>query len=357
MAMARPIVILGPTAAGKSELAVALAEELGSARAMTHGQAQLAHATRPRTVPDTFFGGAEIISADSMQVYRGMDAGTAKPPEALRRRVPHHLIDVVEPNERFTVADWLERTEKLLAELAGRGTRAIIVGGTNLYVQALLEGLFDGPAQDERLRAELAQLENERLHQRLAAVDPAAAARIHRNDRKKMIRAIEVFELTGRTISAWQQQWGSRTSGTPATAPYRHHPILIGLEWPTEQINQRINLRVKAMFFPDQVPAEVAAAVCPKGENLVQETRRLQAAGALGPQAREALGYKQVLQYLRGELTLQQAFEKTKILTRRFAKTQRTWLKRFRGVQWLAADGKTARELAREAMRVVGSPC
>lgn len=331
--MARPIVIVGPTAGGKSELAVALA-------------AGGSPGSRPR---------AEIIGADSMQVYRGMDAGTAKPPEALRRCVPHHMIDIVEPSERFTVADWLKRTERLLAELAGRGTRAIIVGGTNLYVQALLEGLFDGPGQDEQLRAELAKLENEQLHERLVAADPVAAARIHPNDRKKTIRAIEVFELTGQPMSEWQKQWGDRQNPEPATR-YRHEPILIGLDWPVEEINQRINLRVKAMFFPRKVPAEVAAAVCPRGESLVEETQRLEAAGVLGEQAREALGYKQVLQYLGGELTLEEAFEKTKILTRRFAKTQRTWLKRFRGVHWLAAHGKTADELAREAMRVIDAP-
>jgi tRNA dimethylallyltransferase len=330
--MQRPILILGPTAGGKSELAAALAESLARAGS-----------------------GAEIISADSMQVYRGMDAGTAKPPEVFRRRAAHHLIDIVEPGERFTVADWLERTERLLAEMAERGARAIIVGGTNLYIQAFLEGLFAGPGQDGELRAALGKLENEQLHERLLAVDAAAAERIHRNDRKKMIRAIEVYELTGQAMSQWQKQWSGAGAGPCEGGQYRHDPMLIGLDWPAEEINRRINLRVKAMFFPDKAPVELAEAIGPRGESVVEETRRLEAAGVLGPQAREALGYKQVLQYLRGELTMEGAFERTKILTRRFAKTQRTWLKRFRGVRWLAAAGRPTDELAQEALRVMAA--
>ncbi|MEX0775745.1 MAG: tRNA (adenosine(37)-N6)-dimethylallyltransferase MiaA [Phycisphaeraceae bacterium] len=356
----RIVVIVGPTAGGKSELAVALAERL-------------------RGLPA--FRGGQVISADSMQVYRHMEAGTAKPSIALRRRVPHHLIDIIEPTERFTVADWLVRAEGVIADVQAAKAVPIVVGGTNLYIKALLEGMFEGPAIDTELRASLEEFDSDRLHQRLVAVDPAAAGRIHRNDRKKLIRAIEVYEVTGKPISAMQTQWeegetGSRgdketrrqgdmetevsrlagdASGgqrptSPSTAPggrasgYRHHPIMIGLDWPVEQINRRINARVKAMFNPGD----------PSIESLPDEVRRLEAAGLLGApasQARQALGYKQVLEHLAdpSHLSLDDAMERTKILTRRFAKSQRTWLRRYRAVLWLAAYPYDEPRLAEQA--------
>ena len=316
----RPVVILGPTAGGKSELAVALAEALDG----------------------------EVIGADSMQVYRHMDAGTAKPSAALRRRVPHHLIDIIEPTEAFTVAHWLERAERLIGELPTRGMRPIVVGGTNLYIRALLEGMFEGPPRDEAFRTALAQVIPQELHQRLRQVDPDAAERISPNDHKRIVRALEVYQATGQPISAWQKQWGggdgrpSASLGGPdadapasTDTPYRHNPILLGLAWDTDTINRRINLRVKAMFQPESVEPALAAEVCPHGESLPDEVRRLESARLLGPQARQALGYQQVLEHLAGDLTLPEAFEKTKILTRRFAKSQRTWLRRFRHVHWL----------------------
>jgi len=302
----RPIVIVGPTAGGKSDFAVALAEAL-----------------RARGEPM-----AELINADSMQVYRGMEAGTAKPQAGLRARAVHHLIDAIEPTERFTVADWLERAEPLIESLRSRGVRPIVVGGTNLYLKALLEGMFEGPEIDATLRAELGKLTGSELHRRLAAVDPASAQRIHPNDIKKLVRAIEVFQLTGKPISAMQTQWVELEGReTYATRAYKHDAMLIGLEWEVETINRRINARVKEMFFPTEAGVE----------SLPDEVRRLEGAGLLGVQAREALGYKQVLDHLRGECSLDDAFEKTKILTRRFAKSQRTWLKRYRGVLWLPA--------------------
>jgi tRNA dimethylallyltransferase len=352
----RPIVIVGPTAGGKSELAVALAEGFGVA-ASNHGSATTGR--RPRWAASDTISAAEIINADSMQVYRHMDAGTAKPSPELRGRVPHHLIDIVEPTERFTVADWLGRAETLIAEMPLRQVQPIIVGGTNLYLKALLEGLFDAPEAriDEDFRASLMQLPGSELHRRLAAVDAAAAQRIHPNDRKKLIRALEVFHLTGVPISTWQQQWSEAGSGEKNEGPtaYRHDPVLIGLDWPVDIINRRINARVKEMFYPTAPPQAQEGApgipgAGPGAEALPDEVRRLEAAHMLGPQAREALGYKQVLEHLRGQCTLEEAFEKTKILTRRFAKTQRTWLKRYRGVKWLAAAEMTPEVLANTAL-------
>ncbi len=330
MLTARPILVLGPTAGGKSEFAVELAERLSA--------------------------GGEVIGADSMQVYRHLDAGTAKPSAELRRRVPHHLIDVVEPTERFTVHDWLHRAEACIAEVRSRGRHPIVVGGTNLYLKALLEGMFDGPARDPALRRQLGAMPLQELHDRLGRVDPEAAERIHPNDRKRLVRALEVYELTGTPISRWQAQWQDAPGGSiqaDGGPRYRHDPLMIGLRWPTELINRRINARVKAMFEPpgssDEAGRQDTAA---RPESLPEEVRRLEAAGKLGPQAREALGYRQVLEHLAdpGRVTLDDALEQTKIQTRRFAKQQRTWMKHYVGVRWLEAAGRSAAELADEAV-------
>ncbi|MEO0514776.1 MAG: tRNA (adenosine(37)-N6)-dimethylallyltransferase MiaA [Planctomycetota bacterium] len=331
----RPIVILGPTAGGKSDLAAQLAEHLGG----------------------------QVLGADSMQVYKHLDAGTAKPPPQLRQRVPHHLVDLVEPTERFTVHDWLNHADATIAEVQSSGGTPVIVGGTNLYLKALLEGLFDGPGQDDAFRASLTALPDAELHQRLAAIDPAAAARIAPADRQRLTRALEVHHLTGQPISELQTQWAEAAA---AQTEYRHRPILIGLRWDVEAINPRINLRVKAMFTPDKVDPALAAAVCIGGESLPDEVRRLVAEGRLvpGSQAAEALGYKQVLAALYPDQfpgaadrlisNLDDAFERTKILTRRFAKQQRTWLKRFRGVRWIEGDVPSSEQrlsLAQETIR------
>lgn len=297
----RIIVILGPTAGGKSDLAVGLAQRLGG----------------------------QIVGADSMQVYRHLNAGTAKPTAGQRAAVVHHLIDLVEPTERFTVADWLEQADAAIQRIQSAGQWPIVVGGTNLYLKALLEGMFEGPPADQAFRRSLADQSAQQMHEQLKRIDPEAAQRIHPNDRKRIERALEVHHTTGRPISRLQQQWagGVFTDEPPsgiAGPHYRHNPLLIGLRWPTEQINRRINARVKAMFNPP-----------PGVEDLLSETRRLHEAGRLGPQAAEALGTKQVLAHLAGQMDLAETIERIKIDTRRFAKSQRTWLKRYRGVHWL----------------------
>ena len=236
----------------------------------------------------------------------------------------------------------------LIAPSVADQSISIVVGGTNLYIKALLEGLFDGPAPDIQLRKDLAKLSGTQLHQRLESIDPEAAIRIHPNDQKKMIRAIEVFHATGKPISQWQTQW---QQDPPADAPdaqdqpYRHNPIIIGLQWPTEAINQRINERVKRMFYPATYDLSC--------ESLPDEVQRLKSQGIMGPQASEALGYKQVLEALEGNMTMDEAFERTKILTRRFAKNQRTWLKRFRGVHWIEANHLDAEALVEIAAKYI----
>ena len=273
--------IVGPTAGGKTALAV-----------------ELALAVDPP---------GEIISADAFQIYRGMDIGTAKPSREERRGVVHHLIDIRDPTERYTAHDWLADAERAIEAVRARGALPIVVGGTHLYAKALLDGLFEGPEPDEALRTELAASSLAELRSELERADPTAAAKIHPSDRRRTVRALEVFRTTGVPISEHQTQWDREGGG-------RSDCLLVSLEWPAELINPRINTRVKAM-------AEAG---------LVDEVRALHAADLLGPQAREALGYKQLLEHFAGHVPLDQAIERVKIQTRRFAKNQRTWLKRLR---------------------------
>jgi len=330
-------VILGPTAGGKSALGVVLAQWLTG----------------------------EIISADSMQVYRHLDAGTAKPSPAVRQRVAHHLLDCVDPTQRFTVADWLLRAREAMSSMQKRGIRPIIAGGTNLYIKALMAGLFDSPAIDQTLRKSLANVPGRELHLRLGQVDPDAALRIHPNDRKRLVRALEVFHVTGKPISSLQTQWQNSPGSTgrsPGTQPPNAEPpcpergpsrfCTIGLEWPVSEINRRINLRVKGMFYPDNARQQDGLRIW-EPRSLPEEVRDLASQNLLGFQAREALGYKQVLEHLAGRFTLEEAFEKTKIATRRFAKQQRTWLRRYQGVHWLSASHRGTDSLAAEALQVI----
>jgi tRNA dimethylallyltransferase len=280
-------VIVGPTAGGKSALALALA----------------------RAWPE----GGEIISADAFQIYRGMDIGTAKPAPAERAQVPHHLIDLVNPGQPFTVADWLPLAEEAIRRIRDRGRLPIVVGGTHLYVKILLEGMFQGPGADPVLRAQLLRLPPAQLRAELERVDPDAARRLHPHDLRRTVRALEVHRLTGRPISAQQSQWDRST---------RPDAVLIGLLWPAHALNARINARVRTMM----------------NMGLLEEVRVLRP--ILKGQAAEALGYKQLLRHLAGECSLEEAVEAIKVETRRFAKNQRTWLRRLRptpGSLWIDA--------------------
>jgi tRNA dimethylallyltransferase len=301
LSTSRDPVIAGPTASGKSELAVDLALALGG--------------------PDA----VEIVTADAFQVYRGMDIGTAKPTDAGRRGISHHLIDIVEPTERFTVAQWLSLANAAISDVRARGKVPVVVGGTHLYIKALLEGLFEGPEPDESVRAALQAMPQPARRAELERVDPAAAARIHRNDERRTIRALEVFRQTGRPITEHQTQWDRRAPGGDEGA---REFVLFSLEWPTPELNHRINERVRSMM----------------ARGLLDEVRELHQRELLGPQAREALGYKQLLEHLHGRCTLDDAVERTKIETRRFAKSQRTWLRRLRTIPGAMALEVAARE-------------
>ncbi len=294
MQPATAILVLGTTASGKSALALALADSLA--------------------------GRAEIVSADSMQVYTGMVIGSAKPTPEERSRVPHHLLDIADPHaEGFSVEAWRTMAWDAIAQIHSRGHCAIVVGGTNLYVQALLMGLFEGPPANEELRAALGVVESARLHARLASVDPVAAARIHPNDRRRLTRAIEVAESTGRPLSEHQIQWSA--------GPPRLHVgwRCAGLRPDAASNARAINARVKGMMD------------C----GFLEEVRRLLRSGPLGPQAAEAVGYRELSSHLTGQATLDGAVEVIKARTRRLARQQRTWLKRFAqidGSTWFSGD-------------------
>lgn len=293
------IVIAGPTAGGKTALAVAIAHALP--------------------------GGGECINADSMQVYRGMDIGTAKPSMAERKGIPHHLLDIVDPSEPYTLERWLEAAEHMVGDVRSRGRWPIVVGGTSLYLQTFYYGMLEGPGPNPDLRRELDALDERQLRTRLEVQDPEAAERLHPNDRRRTIRALEVA-ASGTPLSALQGQW---------SGPHRTDAVLIGLDWPVEDINRRINARVRAMA----------------ANGLLDEVRAV--APTLGLQAREALGYKQLLPVLNDNTALDDALEQVKIRTRRFAKQQRTWLRRFRQLQpalWLKKVEIQSQDAATEAV-------
>jgi tRNA dimethylallyltransferase len=278
------LILTGPTASGKSDLALELAERLD----------------------------AEIVSMDSMALYRGLDVGTAKPTEAQRRRVPHHLLDVLNPWDSASVAWWLEQAGQCCREIAGRGRRPLIVGGTPLYLKALLHGLFEGPPGDEELRTRLAEEAAraglQALHDRLARVDPVAADRLHPHDLRRVIRALEVWELTGRAISAWQSQWHREVD--PAAGP--GVPRCLWLDLPREELYARINARVERMF----------------GGGLIEEVRTLRALPRpLSREAMQALGYKEVIRHLDGLASREETVALIQLRSRRFAKRQITWFR------------------------------
>lgn len=286
------LVILGPTASGKSGAALAVARRVG----------------------------AEIVSVDSMQVYRGMDVGTAKPTPAERAQVRHHLIDVVEPDEPFTVARFVELAESVIADARQRGAPLVLSGGTPLYYKALFDGLFGGPGADEAIRDRLRAFSGEELHRRLVEVDPASAARIHANDAKRLVRALEVFELTGQPISSFQTEWAA-----PAR---RHVATWIGLGWDKDALNRRINARVRSMMAAGWVD-EVRALLARHG-------------GALSHTAAEATGYRELIEHVEGRMSLDDAVEQIKIATRQLARRQMKWFRRFPEVTWVPGNQPVA---------------
>ncbi len=290
----RIIIILGPTATGKSALAMEAALGLGG----------------------------EIINADSMQVYRHMDIGTAKPGQEERERIRHHLIDIVDPCEQYTAGRFRMDATRAIEKITERGHLSIVAGGTGLYIRALTEGLFDGPSGDRSIREELleeARLRGRKgLHEMLREVDPESARAIHPNNTKRVIRALEVFRLSGRPISAFHRE-------ALPDAPL-FVALKIGLTMERPLLYERIDRRVEEMIQ----------------DGLVEETEGLlkrgydEKCGAMG-----GLGYKECLAYLRGHITLEEAIRLIKRNTRHYAKRQMTWFRRDLGIKWFNPGQKT----------------
>lgn len=289
------IAVCGPTASGKSALGLRLGELLSG----------------------------EIVNYDSIQVYRGMDIGSGKVSKEDRRRIPHHLLDVVEPHEAFTAGDYRKLALNEIAKIRDRGKLPVLVGGTGLYLRALVEGLFRGPARSEQLRMRLREIANRRgrvfLHRLLRRVDPIAAKRIHPHDAQKAIRAIEVCVLAREPISVLHGR------GREGLADF--HAIKVGLNPRREELYQRINWRVEWMFSAGLLD-ETKSVLAVGGTRLDRET------GPLG-----ALGYRQAVRVLEGDLSLSDAVSAAQVATRRYAKRQMTWFRREADITWYEGFG------------------
>lgn len=285
------VVLAGPTAVGKTGLSLNLAQRFG----------------------------AEIVGADSVQVYRGLDIGSAKPPPEEQARARHHLIDVAEPSESFNAARYARLAQEAIADIHARGRRALVVGGTGLYIKSLLFGLAPTPPVDqelrERLKKEWGQEGPQAMHQRLEGLDPATAAKLHPNDRQRVLRALEVCQQTGAPMSRRQQAHGF------AAARYPH--LIIGLERPRPELNQRIEQRARAMW----------------DQGLLDEVRGLLEAG-LPPDAPglASLGYRQATAFLGGEIRSEEALFDMIKKTKAYAKRQSTWFRGVQGLEWRHAD-------------------
>jgi tRNA dimethylallyltransferase len=281
----QPIFLAGPTAVGKSAIALALVEKIGG----------------------------EIVSVDSMQVYRGLDIGTAKPTADERARVSHHLIDVCDLTEAFDAAQFIRLAQKVVAEIQSRSKTPVFCGGTGLYFKAFLDGLGDAPATDAKLRAELEAAPLEKLLEELRARDPATFEKIDRQNPRRVVRAVEVIRLTGKKFSEQRSDWNTH-----------HSPLAIRHFYcftrPAADMHARINTRVDEMFR----------------RGIVAETEQLLKHGLAGNKfAMQAIGYRQVVEHLRGERGLAETIELVKIRTRQFAKRQLTWFRRHGNCEWI----------------------
>jgi tRNA dimethylallyltransferase len=298
----RLVVILGPTAAGKSRTGVYLAREYNG----------------------------EIVNCDSMQVYRGFDIGTDKPTAEMRRQVRHHLLDVAEPATQFTAGEFVRRAGAAIQAIGKRARLPFIVGGTGLYLKALLEGLFPGPGRDEELRRRLEEEASEKgletLRKRLEEVDPAYARLIGAKDKVRIVRALEVYSLTRKPLSEHFADTYSEIDD--------FHILKIGLKLEREELYRRIEERVDRMFR----------------DGIRDEVERLLAAGVPedAPPFR-ALGYKRVLAHLHGVVSIDEASRLTKQDTRQYAKRQLTWLRKMPGINWFQADDLTSQAAFLEA--------
>ena len=296
----RILSIIGPTGSGKTSLALALARRTG----------------------------AEILSTDAMQVYQEMNIGTAKPSLAEQHEIRHHLVNWVRPDETFSVARFVSLAQEVIARAARERTPLIACGGTPLYFKSLFWGLFEGPSADQSVRRRLAEHSGAELHEKLQTIDAPAAARIHPSDRKRLIRALEVYELTGKPISSFQTEWSADK--------LRYPTVWIGLRWDAAELNRRINARVKDMM----------------AAGWLEEVRQI---SRIFPEwsgtAAEATGYHELREHLAGRMSLEDAVEQIKIATRQLARRQMKWFRRFPDVNWLEGN-RPAQENIEKAMEI-----
>jgi tRNA dimethylallyltransferase len=291
------LTLVGPTAVGKSAVALWLAQEYGG----------------------------EIITCDSMQVYRGFDVGTDKPGPEARQAIPHHLVDIINPEDQFSAADFARLATATAESIISRGHLPVVAGGTGLYHKALVEGLFPGPGQDpvlrQKLKREAEQSGFQSLYEKLQQVDPEYARKITPGDGLRIIRALEVFHLTGQPLSCHFRQTQS---------PAREKGFIlhqIGLKLERKELYRRIEIRVERMF----------------AKGIVEEVKSLLARGVPEKAAPfKGLGYRQVLRYLKGEIPLEKAVYLTKLETRHLAKRQLTWFKKSPGIIWLESEDRQA---------------
>ena len=290
----RPVVLAGPTAVGKTEAALRLAEMLNG----------------------------EIVGVDSMQVYRGMDIGTAKATPTERARVPHHLVDVVDMTEPFDAAQFVRLARRAVSQIQGRGRVPILCGGTGLYFKVFLEGLGEAPPGDPALRTELEATPLPELLRELAERDPTIYEKIDRQNPRRVIRAVEVIRLTGKPFSDQRARWQSSGAGA-------YQALCFGLERSSADLRRRIDARVEQMFRA----------------GLVAETETLLARGLTQNQtASQGLGYRQVAEHLGGERSLPETIELVKIRTWQFAKRQMTWFRRQLQLKWIKIEPAEAAE-------------
>ncbi len=284
----RLLVIQGPTASGKTELALRIAEEIGG----------------------------EIINADSMQVYRGMDIGTAKPSDEQRLRIPHHLVDIVDPDLNFTANHFRQEAKRAIDDIVSRGRKPIVVGGTGLYIRALIKGLVDAPAADEAYRAELQEIAaregGEAILYRLAAVDPVTASILHPNDHVRIVRALEVHRHCGRPVSEMRESHGFSLDD--------YLTLKMGIHVERHELYRRIDCRVDRMM----------------ADGFIDEVRRLLLLGySTDNKAMKSIGYSEICSFVKGEFPLEEAVRLIKRNTRHYAKRQETWFRRDPEISWV----------------------
>ena len=295
------IAVVGPTASGKSDTAIELA---------------LGH-------------NGEIVSCDSMQIYKGMDIGTAKVTPDQRKLVPHHTIDIIEPSAEYSCAEFTSAAGAVIDGIVSRGRLPILCGGTGLYVDNIIYGTSFSPDVADGIREELERFDNVTLYEMLRSCDPETAVSVHMNNRKRVIRALEIYKGTGKTKSEWDSR--SRTAGG------KYDPLVIGLAYEDRKLlYERIEKRVDKMI----------------SEGLEDEVRSLY--GSMSQTAAQAIGYRQMIDHIEGRLTLEEAADEIKKATRRYAKRQMTWFRRDPGIEWINITEKTkVKDIVNNAEKVL----